>query len=133
MKMKNQITYLKASEFSKIKANFDKKAYIVNIDGAKIYNLKDYINEVWKAFKFPNTSYVNYYAYMDWIRDLSWINSSSYIFVINNFEELMKESSNEKKIIIDSLKNIILPWWESDVEKCVVEGKAKSFNVYLVD
>jgi hypothetical protein len=24
-------------------------------------------------------------------------------------------------------------WWDGDVEKYVVEGKKKSFNVYLVD
>ena len=31
------------------------------------------------------------------------------------------------------MKNKILPWWESDVEKHVVDGKVKSFQVYIVE
>ena len=27
----------------------------------------------------------------------------------------------------------VLPWWESDVEKHVVGGKVKSFQVYIVE
>jgi len=31
------------------------------------------------------------------------------------------------------LEEDVLPWWESDGEKHVVGGKAKSFKVYIVE
>jgi hypothetical protein len=31
------------------------------------------------------------------------------------------------------LEEDVLPWWESDVEKHVVGGKVKSFQVYIVE
>ena len=50
-----------------------------------------------------------------------------------NFSNFIKRNDSLKKIIIEDIEDIILPWWEKEVEDCVVEGKAKSFNVYFVD
>ena len=38
-----------------------------------------------------------------------------------------------KDLFLEILEEDVLPWWESDVEKHVVGGKAKSFQVYIVE
>jgi hypothetical protein len=39
----------------------------------------------------------------------------------------------KKADFIDHFKDFILPFWEDEVTRVFVGGKAKSFNVYLVD
>jgi hypothetical protein len=107
--------------------------FVAEIDGNKLKNCDDYLVAVWKAFNFPQTGYVNYYAYLDWIRDLGWIIADEFAFIVRNFNHLLEESPKERKIIINSLDNKVIPWWQSEIEQFVVEGKAKPFNVYLVD
>ena len=107
--------------------------FIAEIDGKNIQNINQYLKEIWDVFKFPITGYINYHAYLDWIRDLEWLNSNGYLFVIQNYCDFMKNSPNDRQIILNSLENLVIPWWEGEVEKCVVEGKAKLFNVYLVE
>ena len=107
--------------------------YVGEIDGKEARNLDEYLEMIWKAFQFPDTGYVNYHAYMDWICDLSWLNANGYILVFHNFDKLLAQSSRDRQIIIESIDEDVLPWWEGEVERCVVGGKAKPFNVYLVD
>jgi hypothetical protein len=68
------------------------KTFIVEINGEDIKNMDDYISIVRESFHFPQTGHVNYYAYLDWIRDLDWLDSDAYIFAIRNFNCFMEES-----------------------------------------
>jgi len=124
-----------SAEESKTLINIENEAntFIAEIDGALIQTLSMYLTEVWNAFHFPKTGYVNYNAYLDWIRDLRWLESDAYVLVIHNYHELISDSPKEREVVLASLENIVLPWWNGEVERCVVGGKAKPFNVYLVE
>ena len=56
-----------------------------------------------------------------------------YALIINNFDIFMSGDLRKKEIIIESFEKNVLPWWQSQVEQYQVGGKAKPFNVYVVD
>ena len=127
----NQIYQITNKEIEKIKMDC-LETYIVNIDGGKILNLSQFLNTMTEKFKFPIPS-KSLDSYLDWIRDLSWIDSQEFMLIIRNFSLFLKDDLTTKNEIIDDFKEIILPWWETEVEQCVVGGKAKPFNIYLID
>jgi hypothetical protein len=132
--MKNQILAMSTKQYQELKDKHENGSiFIAEIDGNDISDLNQFLKTVWKIFRFPNTGYFNYYAYLDWIRDLDWLKAEGYLFVIKNQSALMVKDIAKKKLVIDSLKNEVLPWWESGIEQFQVQGRAKSFNVYLVD
>ena len=67
------------------------------------------------------------------MRDLDWLNADGYVFIIKNFENFMENDISKKEKIMYYFEDEILPWWEEEVERCVLGGKAKPFNLYLVD
>ena len=44
----------------------------------------------------------------------------------------MKNNKWEKENLEDTYENYLLPFWDEEVERVVVEGKRKDFNIYLV-
>lgn len=133
--MDNRVYRLTKNEFNLIKNNITSmnKAWIVEIDGRLISGWKDYAYAIEKFFQFPTPCDKNYDVYLDWIRDLDWLEANQYVLIINSFNEFMKDDITMKTEIINDFSEIILPWWQNEVEQCVVEGKAKPFTVYLVD
>ena len=131
--MKNKIYYISSKKMQYLKTEFNKKkdVFIVGIDGNLIQDEGEFLDVMTEKFKFPY--HVNGFdGYLDWIRDLEWLGKEEYILIISNFSNFIKRNDSLKKIIIEDIEDIILPWWEKEVEDCVVEGKAKSFNVYFV-
>ena len=131
--MENKIYNVSSEDFIKIKEKFleDKTLFVAEIHGKEIKTLQDYFNRVSIIFKFPIPS--RYFSgYDDWMRDLDWLEKDGYVLVIYEYEDLLKQDSSSKKTIIDDFTDIILPWWEKEVEEFCVDGKAKPFNVYLV-
>ena len=127
----NQIYQITNKEIEKIKMDC-LETYIVDIDGGKILNLSQFLDIMTEKFKFPIPS-KSLDSYLDWIRDLSWIDAQEFVLIIRNFSLFLKDDLTTKNEIIDDFKEIILPWWETEVEQCVVGGKAKPFNIYLID
>ena len=107
-------------------------SYLVEICGNEIQSWEDYINKIEVAFRFPTQCTNNIDGYNDWMRDLDWLGKDSYVLIIHGYKKILKRNPDLKKIIMEDFANLILPWWQEEVESCVVEGKAKSFNVYLV-
>lgn len=107
--------------------------YLVEIDGANIQSWRDFISEIEEKMKFPTTCIDSIDRYLDWIRDLSWLNSDGYVLIIYNYSQFLLNDLRIKELIMDSFKDTVLPWWQGEVEKFVVDGKAKPFNVYLVN
>jgi hypothetical protein len=131
--MSNGIARISALQYATILDNAKKsRAFIAEINGKNIKNMDDYLSAVWKAFRFPQTGHVNYYAYLDWIRDLDWLAADSFIFTIRNIDSFMTQSPKEKELVIGSIENTVIPWWESKIEQFQVGGKAKPFNVYFI-
>jgi len=125
---------INTSQYRAIVDSIDRDSvFVAEIDGKSIQSLSEYLEAVWQVFRFPNTGYVNYYAYLDWIRDLDWLNSEKYVFIVHNSADLLRETLRDRQIVMDSLEEEVIPWWEGEVEQYSVAGKAKPFHVYLVD
>jgi hypothetical protein len=134
--MENKIYRVTASELPLLKKQLVSMGdvWIGEIDGNSIRDLKDYFRVIYELMRFPRFSkFPNYPGYEDWICDLSWLNADGYVLIITNYSGFMSEDLEEKEYVIKAFEEVILPWWQKDVEKYVVEGKAKPFNLVLVD
>jgi hypothetical protein len=132
--MKNKIYYVSNFEMDKIKKRLyeNTSLFIAEMYGSNIKNLEVYFNVVSEIFKFPIASH-NFAGYEDWMRDLGWLKKEGYIFIIYEFDKFMEQDLFRKDDIISEFKEIILPWWQDEVEKCVVDGHVKPFKIYLVE
>ena len=65
--------------------------------------------------------------------DLEWIDTKKHVLIINNFKEMLPNYKEEKERLLRYFERTILPFWEKDVLRVVVEGETKEFTVYLVD
>lgn len=132
--MENKVYYVTQKEMDGIKETIQKddSLYVANINGSTIKSLQEYLKIVNELFKFPIPTR-GLDGYLDWIRDLDWLMKDGYVLIINDFSKFLNDDLQLKNKIVDDFKKVVLPWWQEEVEKCVVEGKAKPFNVYLVD
>ena len=133
--MQNRIHYANNEHINKIVEKYQKFAdvHLAVIHGKEIQSWQEYINKMEDAYKLP-TQWVNTIdGYNDWMRDLEWLGNKSYILIIYDFKYFFEHDFILKKTIIEGFEKIILPWWQAEVEKCVVGGKAKPFNIYLID
>lgn len=71
--------------------------------------------------------------FLDWIRDLSWLDSSKIELIIKNQKEFLTEDLKVREDILDLFIKLILPYWDEIVLYTTVEGKRKEFIVYLVN
>lgn len=82
--------------------------------------------------KFPRNGEDSIDGYLDWMTDLTWLDTDSILIIIDDYNVFMSKEPEMKVKVIDSFKNMVLPFWETEVEKVVVDGRKKSFNVLLV-
>lgn len=109
------------------------RTLVVELDGAKIQSWIDYVSEVQSKFKFPTSCLDSVDRYLDWIRDLEWLEQKEYVIIINHFGDFCKDNPSTKNEIILDFEETILPFWQEEIKNTVVEGEAKSFMVYLVE
>ena len=136
--MKNNIYYITDSQKKTLIKSSTKNAdiYLAELNGEIIPTLNDYLKKIGETFKFPvfsNYDTLNLDAYLDWITDLSWLNAQEFVLIIRNFKLFLQDDLKSKKEILEDFKEVVLPWWEKEVEQYVVGGKAKPFNIYLVN
>lgn len=132
--MENKIVYISSNQITdEIKKWGDETSiYIAEINGDNIKKLSDYLSIMSEAFHFPFPSH-SLDSYNDWMRDLDWLDKDGYILIIYNFNSFLSHDLASKRLVIDGFKKIILPFWQENVLKEVVEGMIKPFVVYVVD
>jgi hypothetical protein len=132
--MENKIYYVSSEEMSDIKKVLEKDVslYVAEIDGGDIHKSHDFFEEISEKFNFPFPSRSSD-SYNDWIRDLDWLNKDGYVLIINNYKSFLSQDLSFRKAVINGFNELILPWWGGEVAECVVGGKTKSFNVYLIE
>lgn len=130
--MKNKIIYVSVDEMKEIKLRFQNNVLVVEIEGKKCSNLTDYLCLMSNLFCFPTKSR-GLDSYNDWMTDLSWLNRNEIVIIIYDYSVFLNQDLSLKKCIIENFEKVILPWWESEVVNCMVDGKTKKVTVYLVD
>ncbi len=106
--------------------------YVAEIDGKKVQVLHDYLKTMSEVFHFPFPSR-SLDSYYDWMKDLDWLDKNGYVLIVNNFNSFLSQDLATRELVIEGFEKIILPFWQENVMKEVVEGQAKLFIVYLVD
>ena len=139
----NRVHVTTSKEFEPTRQAFRQKTdvFMVEIDGASMQSWEDYITEVQAKFRFPSSCLDSVDRYYDWIMDLGWlwlypkdsISYSEFVLTIHGYSEFLSLNPEVKSMIISDLKETILPHWEGEIERIMVGGEAKSFQVYLVD
>lgn len=106
----------------------------VEIDGDQIHTWTDYVLHIEKELSFPSTCVDSMDRYLDWMTDLSWLDQfDGFEIIIKHYSKFMRSEPKLKNEVINDFEEIILPFWEKEVQCVVVGGKPKSFNLGLID
>ena len=132
----NKLIKISKEEFERRRILYkfnDTKYYVM--DGKGINTYADYFDKLWEVFEFsdiPEGWLKNYHTENDFMTDEEEITADKVVFVIKNYNDFMKDDLKEKAETEDYYKNFLLPFWDEEVERTVVGGKRKDFNIYLV-
>lgn len=132
----NTLYRITKEEFEKrrILYKFNDVKYIV-MDGTGIETYEQYFDKLWEVFNFseiPDGWEKDYHTEDDFLTEMDELLDDKYIFVIKNYDEFLANNIEEKAEIEDYYENYLLPFWDEEVERVVVEGKRKDFDIYLV-
>ena len=126
--MKNKIHYITKLELQDL---LPLSGFVVIFDGNQIQNKEELFRFLEKTVGLPDAN--NWSSITDWLTDLSWLKAEEYTFIFENYDGFLKDDLSSKDLFLEILEEDVLPWWESDVQKHVVGGKVKSFQVYIVE
>lgn len=127
--MNNELRLIKKL---KINMKLDNKMRVI-IDGRKVKSKNDFLKIMEESFLFPESCHGNLDIFMDYIRDLSWINHSKIELIVKNQSDFLRDDQNLRDMIIECFQEEILPYWQKEVLETMVHGKCKEFSVFLVD
>lgn len=134
--MNNKVIYINKEKLNKLYYKTQTNILKVVIDGAKINTWKDYWNAVSQLFSFPDLpSYMksDYHSYYDLMTDLSWLKNENIILIVENADSFLANDLQLKNNIIKDFNEYLLPFWDEEVSKTVINGKKKNFSVYFVE
>lgn len=132
----NKLYRMTKEEFEKKKIlyKYNDVKYIV-MDGKGIETYEQYFDKLWKVFNFseiPDGWEKDYHTEDDFLTEMDELPDDKYIFIIKNYDGFLANNIEEKAEIEDYYENYLLPFWDEEVERVVVEGKRKDFDIYLV-
>ncbi|MBF2675827.1 barstar family protein [Listeria marthii] len=129
--IKNEILRVNTIDILELEKNAKKnECYIVNIQGDNIQTKKSFLELMAEKFLLPDS--IGWDSFTDWMTDLSWIDNPCFCIIIKDYTDFLKKDTESKEIVMEIFKEDILPFWENGVTQTVVEGKPRSFKVYLV-
>lgn len=132
----NKLYRMTKEEFEKKKIlyKFNDVKYIV-MDGKGIETYEQYFDKLWDVFNFseiPDGWEKDYHTEDDFLTEMDELPDDKYIFIIKNYDDFLANNIEEKAEIEDYYENYLLPFWDKEIERVVVEGKRKDFDIYLV-
>lgn len=132
----NKLYRMTKEEFEKRKIlyKYNDVKYIV-MDGKGIGTYEQYFDKLWDVFNFseiPDGWEKDYHTEDDFLTEMDELPDDKYIFIIKNYDDFLANNIEEKAEIEDYYENYLLPFWDEEVERVVVEGKRKDFDIYLV-
>lgn len=85
--------------------------HVAIINGAEAKSLSAFLNEIGRAFVFPDYYGSNMNALWDCITDLEWLSKKNYALIIKNNEELLTdEPENIKDDVLQLLDEVSHNW-----------------------
>ena len=110
----NKLYKMTAKEFEekKILYKHSDTKYIV-MDGSGITTYEEYFDRLWQAFGFSDLP-------EGWKKDY------------HSEDDFMTNNHPIRSDIEEYYADYLLPFWDEEVERVVVDGKRKDFNIYLV-
>lgn len=104
----------------------------LNIDGKKVQSERDAIEILANSFNINDLQDGNWDALFDRLQRSNYIHPERINIFLNNSRDLFIKDANSKNTFLEILSDTV-SWWEEDVERYIVDGKRKTFNVYLLD
>lgn len=134
--MKNRIVYVSKQEADAVKAEAMQKenVFFAELDGRFIQTEADYVREMELVMDFPyekSEEYLKLGWYFDWICELLWLGEKDVALLIRGYDFMLIHDEKTKQHIIADFEERTLPWWEGEVIGRMVDGKPRSFMVYL--
>jgi hypothetical protein len=86
---------------------------LIFIDGKNIQSYSDYLDCIWKQLEFPEEQH-NWDAYLDWMRDLSWLKEKKISIIITNFKSFLNKEKDGIKTFVLDFETVIFPFWNKD-------------------
>ncbi len=130
--MKNCILKLSDKQLLELKEKVPvSNCFFVEIDGEQVNSKEMFFEIMSDKFKLPSAG-SGWDSFIDWMNDLSWISEECICLVINKYSEFLKDDLVTKVIFEEVFQEDILPFWDKEVLKTVVDGKIRPFNLYLV-
>ena len=106
--------------------------FYLNIDGKTVQSEKDVVQILAEGFNIDDLQDGNWDALSDRLQRSNYIHQERIIIFLNNSNDLFIKDVNSKNTFLEILSDTV-SWWEEDVERYIVDGKRKTFNVYLLD
>ena len=103
------------------------------ISGKEMTTKKEFLEKMEQKFLFPESCFGSLDVFMDYIRDLCWLNWEKITLIITDKDDFLSSDNGLKNIILDCIEEEILPYWEVDVINTEVGGRSKLFLVYMVE
>ena len=126
----NQLIITKKLNVTNLKSETN---MLVIIDGRQVRSEGHFFSIMEKEFHFPQSCDGYMDIFLDWIGDLTWLEYDEITLIIKNKKEFLSNNFLFKVKVLAAFAEIVLPFWEEEVVRCVVEGKPKQFDVYLAD
>lgn len=89
------------------------------LDGSKIPTRNEYLKIIGQKLLFPGEydQHPNWDAYLDWMRDLSWIAQRTITIVLENNALFLCNDSLAREQILKDFSEVIIPFWVYDASK----------------
>lgn len=108
-------------------------SHLVIIDGKATRTSSDFLRCIGEQLQFPDSQNCNWDAYLDWMRDLSWLDAKSISVVILNFDSFLSKAPDNLKYFVSDLEEVVFPFWQNDAESVFESQDAvKDITVYCI-
>ena len=98
----------------------NKGYFVAHLDGKSNTTKKAFLENIGKAFNFPDYYGQNLDALEECIGDLSWIMEDDFALGIDHSADLLSEDADTKKIVLSILKESTSNWKEEGSDFKVV-------------
>lgn len=89
--------------------------HLAILDGKDIPSMNIFLDIIWDKLRFPEGDH-NVDAFLDWMRDLSWLHTSNVTIIIENHLELFSCNTELQNRFLADFSDTIFPFWENDAK-----------------